>query len=96
MDPVARAAKIKADLFEAGYSLNEVDRQFNLRPRGCSDALRQPYEPGERAIAEMLKTTPAALFPERYDADGARLSPQPRQNYNRPETMAERRARATA
>lgn len=96
MDPVARAAKIKADLFKAGYSLNEVDRQYNLRSRGSSDALRQPYEPGERAIAKALKTTPAKLFPERYDAGGNRLSPQPRQNYNRPETMAERRARATA
>mgnify|MGYP001953630012 CR=1 FL=1 len=92
MDPIARAAKIKSDLFQAGYSLNAVDREFGLARQGSSRALREPYAAAEVAIAKVLNTEPHKLFTERYAANGERLTPQPRQNYDRPETMAERRA----
>lgn len=94
MDPIARAAKIKSDLYRRGFSLAGVDRAHGLPLRSCADALRNPNGPAEKAIADALGVTPQALFPERYDKAGRRLTPQPRQNYRRPSTMAQRRNKA--
>lgn len=91
MDPIERAAKIKSALFSAGFRLADVDRSYGL-PRGsASDALRNPNKAAEEALADALDMTPETLFPERFDAIGHRLDPQPPENYERPPTMAQRR-----
>lgn len=96
MDPIARAAKIKADLFTAGYVLLDVDRAHGLPTGSASKALREPNPRGEAAIAAALAVAPHTLWPERYDASGQRLSPQPLANYRRPLPRWQRRKEARA
>ena len=91
MDPIARSAKIKAQLFERGLSLRAVDRANGLTPNTCAQALRDPHAAAEQAIADALGIAPSELWPERYDDAGRRLDPQPMANYRRPPTMAQRR-----
>lgn len=91
MDRITEAAKIKDRLYRAGYRLLEIDRLYGL-PRGTAgDALRNPNEKGERAIAAALGTKPHLLWRSRYHASGQR---RPRQDYSRPPTMAQRRKEA--
>lgn len=91
MDPVARYVQIKSALFLKGLSFAAVDRQFEL-PRGSAHAAtREPNPRGEAALAEVLALEPRVLWPERYDACGQRLEPQPLENYRRPQTMRQRR-----
>lgn len=78
---VAQAAAIKARLAERGYALGTVDQLYRLTGGSARNALRLPHEPGEKAIAKALGTKPHLLWPERYDASGKRLTPQPPQNY---------------
>ena len=74
-------ARIRAKLIEAGISCSDIDRDFGLYTNQANDALREPNRAGEEAIAKALDTTPAKLWPNRYDRNGVRLSPQPRSNY---------------
>nr|WP_225882890.1 MULTISPECIES: helix-turn-helix domain-containing protein [Rhizobium] len=81
---------IKGRLFTAGLSLLDIDRTYQL-PRGTAGTtLREPNAAGERAIAAALGTRPHLLWRSRYHASGLRKSPQPRENYERPATMAQR------
>lgn len=96
MDPIARAAKIKSDLYKVGFSLNEVDRRFNLPRNSVSKCLAVPIAAAEKAIAEVLATPAHVLFPERYESGGQRKTPQPPENYSRPPTMAQRRKERAA
>ena len=91
MDPTARSAKIKADLFTAGYVLLDVDRRHKLPLGTASRTLWEPNSLGEVAIAAALACEPHELWPERYDASGQRLSPQPPKNYLRPQPRWQRR-----
>ncbi len=95
-----KAAKLRLDemirvknlLLTAGFSLLDVDREYQL-PRGTAGTtLREPNAAGERAIAAALKALPHLLWRSRYHSKGDRKSPQPKANYERPPTMRERRA----
>ncbi|WP_425417321.1 helix-turn-helix domain-containing protein [Oricola indica] len=85
---IEQAARIKARLYEAGYKLSDIDRDFKLPPGTARDALRAPNLKGERAIASALGTRPELLWRDRYHASGRRKSPQ---DHSRPPTMAQRR-----
>lgn len=87
------ATRVKSKLTLLGFSLLDVDRQFNL-PRGtASTTLREPNVAGERAIAAALMSRPHLLWRSRYHADGRRKSPQPAENYQR-STLRDRRRTA--
>lgn len=89
LDEMTRVKKL---LTIAGYTLLDVDREYRL-PRGSAgSALRHPHLRGERAIASVLKRPACELWLSRYNNDGTRKSPQPKSNYLRPPTMAQRRA----
>lgn len=90
---IEQAARIKARLFEAGYSLRDIDRRFNLRIGTASETLREPNLSGERAVAAALGTRPEFLWRDRYHASGQR---KPRQDHSRPPTMEQRRNRTGA
>lgn len=88
LDEMTRVKKLLA---LAGFTLLDVDREYRL-PRGSAgSALRHPHLRGERAIAAILKERPDVLWASRYNVDGTRKTPQPKANYNRLPTMAERR-----
>ncbi len=92
MDPIQRAAKIREALFMRGLNFADIDRAYDL-PRNTAHltAHREPNRKGEAALADALACEPHELWPERYDASGQRLEPQPRENYRRPPTMRQRR-----
>lgn len=86
--------RVKRLLLISGISLRDVDREYDL-PRGIAGrTLVEPNIKGERAIAAALKSRPHLLWQSRYHGDGSRKAPQPKENYERPPTMAERRAEA--
>ncbi|WLD95786.1 helix-turn-helix domain-containing protein [Agrobacterium leguminum] len=88
--------RVKRLLLLAGIALRDVDREYDL-PRGIAGrTLVEPNIKGERAIAAALKTRPHLLWQSRYHGNGTRRTPQPKENYIRPPTMAERRAEADA
>jgi Ner family transcriptional regulator len=91
MDSIERAAKIKADLFTAGYVLLDIDRAFDLPLGTASRTLREPNPRGEVAIAAALACKPQKLWPERYWPSGQRKSPQPLENYRKPAPRWQRR-----
>lgn len=91
MDPIERAAKIKSQLFERGFSLNRLDKEHSLPRNSISCCLREPNAAAEAVLAEVLTIPAHELFPERYENSGQRKSPQPPENYSRPPTMAQRR-----
>lgn len=88
---IRQAQRIKSALERAGYRLRDIDRLYGLKRCAAGRALSEPNEPAEKAIAEALGKEPAALWPERYDPSGNRLSPQPRSNYDRPPNIRQRR-----
>jgi len=75
--------KIRYELERAGYAtLTEIDDKYHL-PRGnVSAAIRFPMTSGEIAISSALGIHPAEIWPNRYNALGERLSPQPIVSYN--------------
>lgn len=90
IDKIAEMTAIKARLFTAGLALLDIDRTYQLRRGTAGTTLREPNAAGERAIAAALGTRPHLLWRSRYHASGLRKSPQPRENYERPATMAQR------
>lgn len=88
---VKTAADIKADLALMGLTLAAIDREHGLPEGTARDALRGPNERGEAAIASALGVRPSQLWPDRYDGDGRRHTPQPRENYDRPPPIPQRR-----
>lgn len=82
-DRMEELDRIKSKLLFAGLTLLRIDELYNL-PRGtCGTTLREPNAAGERAIAAVLKTKPHLLWRSRYHSSGARLQPQPAENYER-------------
>lgn len=77
-------ADIKAALERKGLTLADLDRDNDLPPGTCSAALRKPHRQAELVIAEVLGLSPRQIWPSRYQADGARLRPQPAVNYMPP------------
>jgi Ner family transcriptional regulator len=72
---------IAAEIRSRGVTLRELDARFGL-PRGASSvAIAKPYHEAEAAISQFLERPAAALWPERYNADGTRKQPQPSENY---------------
>jgi Ner family transcriptional regulator len=64
------AEGIKYRLRRHGYTLTSLGRVLGVTRHAVGLALRQPYPRIERAIADILGLEPAAIWPERYDADG--------------------------
>jgi Ner family transcriptional regulator len=91
MDPISRAAKIKEALFVRGLTFADIDRHYGLPDSTARNTIRHPHQAGEAAVADALACEPHELWPERYDAGGQRLEPQPRENYRRPPTFEQRR-----
>lgn len=92
IDPrIKQAEAIRSRLLIAGWTCRQIDLAYRLKRGSASITLLQAHEAGEQAIAEVLRVDPASLWPERYDEDGERLSPQPERNYRRPPTLAQRR-----
>lgn len=84
--------RVKRLLSRVGFTLRDVDREYGL-PRGIAGrTLVEPNIKGERAIAAALKSRPHLLWGSRYHGDGTRKAPQPKENYQRPPTLSERRA----
>lgn len=90
-----RAARIKYELALRGLSLAALDRRHKLRPTSCAHALYEPHEAAERAIAKAIGQPPQSIWPERFDALGVRLQPQPARNF-RPRAVRESRHKVWA
>ena len=88
--------RVKTLLSRAGITLRDVDREYGLPTGVAGRTLVEPNIKGERAIAAALKTRPHLLWRTRYHSDATRKTPQPKVNYERLPTMAERRAEAAA
>lgn len=88
----AQSQAIKTRLRQRGYPLSAVDYRFKLPTGSAGDALRNPNQRGEKAIAAALDVHPKSLWPSRYDGTtGQRLTPQPSVNYVRQPTILQRR-----
>ena len=92
MDSIQRAAKIRDALFVRGLTFTDIDRRYKL-PAGSAylAAHREPNAKGEAALAVALDFEAHEMWPERYDASGHRLEPQPHENYRRPPSRRQRR-----
>lgn len=89
VDPrVKEQGAIKARLLMAGITLSDIDRMYGLTRGAAGNALREPNQKGERAIAAALKTKPHLLWPSRYRPCGERRRPQ---IWSRVPTLKERR-----
>lgn len=91
MDPIKRAAKVKGKLYLKGLTFSDIDRTHALPAGTARTTVREPNAKGEAALADALAVEPHELWPERYDASGRRLEPQPPENYRRPPTFKQRR-----
>ncbi|QDY99095.2 transcriptional regulator [Nitratireductor mangrovi] len=96
MDPIQRSAKIRDALYVRGLKFKDIDEHFRLPTGTAWRTMREPNPKGEAALCEVLDMAPTALWPERYDADGERLNPQPLSNYKSLPTMSERRRKVRA
>lgn len=75
-------AEIRFCLAQKGYTYARVEREYPfLSFMSASKATRVALEYPEYAIAEVLETHPAYLWPSRYDSALRRLDPQPQSNY---------------
>jgi Ner family transcriptional regulator len=71
-------AKIRYELDKRGWSnLREVDVAHDLPIGTTATVLTQPHARGEQVVAEILGVPPQTVWPDRYDASGKRLKPQP-------------------
>lgn len=93
---LAEISRIKRLLDDAGLTLAGIDADYGLAKGTCGNTLQQANLAGERAIAAALRRRPEHLWRSRYHSDGRRHSPQPRENYERPPTMRERREKHLA
>lgn len=69
---------IKYHLRLRGYTLAALGRKLGLSRSAPVLALRLPYPRIEKAIADILGMEPAAIWPERYDAQGKSNRPMGR------------------
>ena len=66
-------ADVIAALSKRGISLRGLAARSSISSAGLSNALRRPSERAERIIATALDTTPAQLWPSRFDGNGKRV-----------------------
>jgi len=71
--PLERTAWIQSVLKGKGKSFASVARDIGVGRRAVSQAMFQPSDRVEQAIAALVGVPPAQLFPERYDPSGERL-----------------------
>jgi lambda repressor-like predicted transcriptional regulator len=69
------------ELSKKGLSFFDVDRKHTLREGAVRLALSYPNSKVEKILAEELGVSIQDLFPKRYDKDGVRYKPQPKENY---------------
>jgi Ner family transcriptional regulator len=67
-------ADIKAALEKAGWTLRKLAIARGYAPGVLRNPLNRPWPAGERVIADALSTTPQAIWPSRYRADGTSKS----------------------
>lgn len=96
MDSIRRAAKIKEALYVRGLTFADIDRAYDLPEGTARTTIREPNAKGEAALSDALAFEPRTMWPERYDACGHRLEPQPPENYRRPPTLRQRRIEQAA
>jgi lambda repressor-like predicted transcriptional regulator len=54
-------------------SLGKLAREAGINPNACAHAIQRPHYEGELAIATLLNTPAAEIWPSRHDADGVRV-----------------------
>jgi len=73
-EPAERRAWILYQLRRRGLSFRELARQEGVSQQAFSHACMAPSSHLERVIAEAIDLTPRDLFPERWGANGRRLT----------------------
>lgn len=73
---------LKYLLGKKGLTFTAIDRLNGLREGSCRLAVSKPHKMGEQVLAKALGIPAYEFFPERYDKNGKRYNPQPRENYN--------------
>lgn len=63
-------ADVVAAFKKKGTTITRVAREMNLCESYLRQAVNRPYPKAERILAEYLGTTPQAIWPSRYHADG--------------------------
>ncbi|WP_431282689.1 helix-turn-helix domain-containing protein [Humitalea sp. 24SJ18S-53] len=56
-----------------GMNLQKLARDNDLHPNACAHAIAKPHYLGEQAIANLLRLSPADIWPNRHEADGTRI-----------------------
>jgi len=72
---------IKAAVRKRGLTLSAIARGVGISGNALGHALDRPRADAERAIADALNLHPKVIWPSRYDSEGNRKRPQPRDNY---------------
>ncbi len=65
------------------FNFRDLDKRANLAIGTTLNAILTPHKAGEQAIAETIGVHPLTIWPSRYNRDGTRKRPQPRENYTR-------------
>lgn len=73
-DPFDRRQWVFAELKRRGTSCRKLSIDADYNPSYAAQCLYKPLQPAEHLIAAALGITAAALFPERHDEHGQRLS----------------------
>lgn len=84
---------IKAAIRKDGESLASLGKKHGVSRQLLSQSLVYPHARCEAIIAAFLGVPACRIWPTRYEADGSRKKPQPRQNY-RPRARFQTRAAA--
>lgn len=84
---------IAAAIRKRGVTLTGLALRYGLNSAAVRHCLGKPHGQAEAVVARFLDVPAAELWPDRYDAKGRRLQPQPG-GYVIPETR--RRARSNA
>jgi Ner family transcriptional regulator len=87
LDPRKRAIWAKNELQIAGSSFAEIARELGCSPQNVRQAMFMPNARCEDAIAAKLGLRVEFIFPERFRADGTRIS-KPRSLNNTGEELA--------
>lgn len=86
--PHMKWAIIKARLLDKGYTLARLAERLECTPQSISDVRSRPNSHIQQVIAEILETTEAALWPERFSSDGLVRLSSTRPQYRRPKDTA--------
>lgn len=73
-NPTTRYHWVRYRLVDAGSNFADLAAENGVSVQAVCNALRQPSARLEDAIAAKIGLTAREIFPERFDADGNRLS----------------------